>query len=260
MTPTDPRSLDELSRAFEELSPQEILRRVLEEFGPRIAISTAFGVEGCALIHMATRIDPSVQVFTVDPGYLFAETQALKKEFVDKYGVKLRTFEPELSKEEQEREHGAKLWERDSELCCRIRKVEPTVRALVGLDAWIAGLRRDQSPSRANIGILERFESESGNPLIKIHPFANSTRVDTWRYVLDNEVPYNPLLDQGYKSIGCEPCTSVVGEGGDERSGRWGGGKMECGIHTLVARPISRERLKRGSGDDGDDESTSGTA
>jgi len=245
MMRTDREYLDELNATLEDNTPQQILARVLEEFGPNIAISTAFGVEGCALIHMAVQIDPNVQVFTVDPGYLFAETQALKEQFVSKYGIKLRTFEPVLSKEEQEREHGPNLWERDSDVCCRIRKVEPTKRALDGLDAWVAGLRRDQSASRANIEIVERLEREDGKPLIKIHPLANWNRVNTWTYVLDQEVPYNPLLDQGYKSIGCQPCTRPVVAGGDERSGRWGGGKLECGIHTLVARPVPAKKVKR---------------
>jgi phosphoadenosine phosphosulfate reductase len=127
------------------------------------------------------------------------------------------------------------LYARDTDLCCALRKVEPTRRALVGLDAWVAGLRRDQSPSRAGIGVLERYVHEDGSPLVKVNPLARWTRDDTWRYVLAHEVPYNPLLDAGYKSIGCWPCTQPAD--GDERAGRWvGTAKTECGIHTFLER------------------------
>ncbi len=225
------------SKELENASPQEILRFALTTYAPRIAISTAFGVEGCALIHMAVQIDPAVKVFTVDTGYLFDETQALKEAFVGRYGVNLVTYEPKLTRLQQDALHGQRLYARNPDRCCQLRKVEPTQRALRELDAWVAGLRRDQSQSRAGIQILERLERSEGEPLIKVHPLANVSRADTWRYVVENDVPYNPLLDRGFKSIGCWPCTRAVGATGGERDGRWtGSDKTECGIHTFMIR------------------------
>ncbi|GAB4521384.1 MAG: hypothetical protein Tsb0020_40010 [Haliangiales bacterium] len=238
--PSGPMSADEIlakSAELESASAADILAFALKAYAPRIAISTAFGVEGCALIHMAAQIDPAVQVFTVDTGYLFDETQALKQRFVDRYGINLTTFRPALTVTEQDDKHGLRLYERDSDACCAMRKVEPMERALSGLDAWIAGLRRDQGSNlRAGLHIVERYDHADGRPLIKIHPLANWTRSDTWRYVLEHDVPYNPLLDQGYKSIGCWPCTRAVSADADERDGRWGGKKAECGIHTFMPR------------------------
>lgn len=225
------------SRELDGRPPREILEWALVEYAPKIAISTAFGVEGCALIDMAVKIDRNIKVFTIDTDFLFPETHALMARLVDKYGITLTTFKGTVSKEEQEKRHGLALYARDTDLCCELRKLEPTQRALVGLDAWLAGLRRDQGKSRAGIGILERYDHADGAPLIKINPLATWTRKDTWKYVTENGVPYNELLDQGYKSIGCWPCTAPVGEGQDERAGRWAGSaKKECGIHTFMER------------------------
>jgi phosphoadenosine phosphosulfate reductase len=233
----DAASLAEKSAALEGRRPEEILAWALAEYRPRVCISTAFGVEGCALIDMAVKLDPEVPVFTVDTGFLFPETEALIARFVERYGIRLQTHRGEVSKAEQERVHGLALWNRDSDLCCQLRKVEPTERAVRGMDAWIAGLRRDQGRSRAGIPIVECLSHEDGSPLVKISPLAAWTRDDTWKYVLANDVPYNPLLDQGYKSIGCWPCTRPVAEGADERAGRWAGtDKQECGIHFIGGR------------------------
>lgn len=225
------------SAALEGQPPQAILAWALSEYSPRIAISTAFGVEGCALIHMAAKLDPGVRVFTVDTDFLFPETTDLVARFVAKYGISLTTVKGQVSLEEQERRHGIALHARDPDLCCALRKVEPVRRAVIGLDAWIAGLRRDQGPARAGIQVLERYDHDDGSPLVKVNPLASWSRKDTWRYVLANDVPYNPLLDQGYRSIGCWPCTKPAGEGQEERAGRWADtGKTECGIHTFMER------------------------
>lgn len=224
----------ERSKELEGATPEAVLRYALATW-ERVAISTAFGPEGCALIHLAIGIRPEIPIFTVDTGFLFEESKALRERFVEKYRINLTVLEGSVTLIEQERLHGPKLYERDTDRCCALRKVEPTDRALDGLDAWIAGLRRDQGASRAGIQILERYEHK-GAPLFKVNPLANWTRKNTWNYLLENEVPYNPLLDQGYRSIGCWPCTRPVGEGDDERAGRWGGQKAECGIHTFMER------------------------
>lgn len=231
----DPAALAAKSAELEGATPREILRFALAAFTPKVAISTAFGVEGCALLHMAAELDPKVRVFTIDTGYLFDETLALVETMRERLGLTIEIHTPALSVAEQDARYGAALHARDSDACCAMRKVEPTQRAIAGLDAWIAGLRRDQgSPARAGMSILERYLRADGGTLIKVHPLANWTRSDTWRYVLENDVPYSPLLDQGYKSIGCRPCTAPVSADADERAGRWGGQKAECGIHTFL--------------------------
>ena len=225
------------SAELEGKPAQEIVAWAIAEYGPRAGISTAFGVEGCALIDMAVKIDPRIPVFTIDTGFLFPETYELMQRFSEKYGIEIQKLEGQVSKAEQEREFGVALWERDSDHCCALRKVEPTQRAVAGLDAWFAGLRRDQGKSRAGIQLLERYDHADGTPLVKVNPLAAWTRNDTWKYVMANGVPYSPLLDQGYKSIGCWPCTRPVAAGADERAGRWAGSeKKECGIHTFMIR------------------------
>lgn len=232
----EPAALERKSAELESATPQEILRFVLAAY-PNTAISTAFGLEGCALIDMAVRIKPDVPVFTIDTDYLFPETLALKDILVARYKLDLRVVKPRLTIEAQERRHGARLYETDPDQCCAIRKVEPNRRAIAGLDAWIAGLRRDQTAVRSDAAILERHEHDDGRPYVKVHPFANWTRRQVWDYVLDKGVPYNELLDRGYQSIGCWPCTRPVAQGEDERAGRWAGrGKTECGIHTSVGK------------------------
>jgi phosphoadenosine phosphosulfate reductase len=232
MPARDAETLAAASRALEGAPPEAILAWAFAEFAPRIAISTAFGVEGCALVAMAVGIEPRVQVFTVDTGQLFPESVALRQRLAERYGIEITVLRPEAPER-----LGLALWARDADACCAARKVEPTRRALAGLDAWITGLRRDQGPSRAGIQILERYTHDDGSPLVKVNPLARWTRNDTWRYVLENDVPYNELLDQGYKSIGCWPCTQSVAAADDERAGRWSGSaKTECGIHTFLAR------------------------
>ena len=216
-------------------TPEAILRWAFDAF-PRIAISTAFGPEGCALVAMASAIKPGVKVFTVDTDFLFPESIALRQEFVKRYAIDLEVLKGAVSLDEQNKLHGERLYERDTDQCCALRKVEPTRRALVGLDAWIAGLRRDQAKTRAHIDVVERYERDDGSPLIKLNPLARWTRKDTWDWLLAHDVPYNPLLDRGYKSIGCWPCTRPVDANDDERAGRWGGQKLECGIHTFMPR------------------------
>ncbi len=233
----DAKALAAKSAELEGKPAEEILAWALAEYAPKVGISTAFGVEGCALIDMAVKLEPRVQVFTVDTDFLFPETHELMQRLSQRYGIEIQRMKGSISKEQQEREHGVALWERDPDLCCGMRKVEPTQRAVAGLDAWFAGLRRDQGKSRAGIQILERYDHADGSPLVKVNPLAAWTRNDTWKYVMTHDVPYSPLLDQGYKSIGCWPCTRPVDAGADERAGRWAGSsKKECGIHTFMIR------------------------
>ena len=231
----DAAALRARSDELEGATPEAILAFAFATWN-NIALSTAFGPEGCALVHMAVALRPDVPVFTVDTGFLFPESLRLRDELVARYGVNLRVLTGKVTLEEQEQRHGLRLYERDTDTCCALRKVEPTGRAVLGLDAWVAGLRRDQGKSRARIDVLERYDHEDGAPLVKVNPLARWTRKDTFEYLLRHGVPYNPLLDQGYKSIGCWPCTQPVAGDADERAGRWGGQKAECGIHTFMER------------------------
>ena len=227
--------LDELAResaALEGRPAQEILAWVFQRFaGRRIALSSAFGPEGCALIHLARAHEPAVPVYTIDTGYLFAETIAVREAFRAQ-GADIRVVEPLVTIRAQAERHGPDLFARDPDACCGIRKVEPMKRILHAMDVWLTAIRRDQSETRAAAPILGTAARDDGTLVVKVAPLAAWTRKDTWRYLLDHGVPYNALLDAGYTSIGCEPCTQRPP--GDERSGRWSGqGKTECGIHLL---------------------------
>ena len=227
--------LDELAResaALEGRPAQEILAWVFQRFaGRRIALSSAFGPEGCALIHLARAHEPAVPVYTIDTGYLFAETIAVREAFRAQ-GADIRVVEPLVTIRAQTERHGPDLFARDPDACCGIRKVEPMKRILHAMDVWLTAIRRDQSETRAAAPILGTAARDDGTLVVKVAPLAAWTRKDTWRYLLDHGVPYNALLDAGYTSIGCEPCTQKPP--GDERSGRWSGqGKTECGIHLL---------------------------
>ncbi len=233
----DPKELSARSAELEQASPLEILRFSLATW-PGLAISSAFGVEDCAIIDLCASLvpGPSLHVFSIDTDFLFPETHALKARIEERYGVTVKVWKGSVTKEEQDAAHGERLYERNPDLCCAIRKIEPIGRALESVDAWVTGMRRDQGPSRAGIQILERYDHKDGSPLIKVNPLARWTHKDTWAHVMKHEVPYNPLFDQGYKSIGCWPCSRPVAAGADERAGRWGGQKAECGIHTFMIR------------------------
>lgn len=233
-----PAWVEEQSRLLAGASPEEILGSVCGEYGPRAGLTCSFGGAGLVLAHMVSRVAPETPVIFLNTGFLFPETLALRDEFAQRYGLNLVELHPRLTPEEQSLVHGDALWERDPDLCCQIRKVEPMQRALDGLDAWITGLRREQSATRADIRPLEYHELQDGRPILKVMPLFNWTRREVWDYIWRNDLPYNPLLDRGYASIGCTHCTRPVADGEDERAGRWSGqGKTECGLHTSTRRP-----------------------
>jgi phosphoadenosine phosphosulfate reductase len=221
--------IKQLSRRFETAGVEEILEWAAERFSPRLAMTSNFGAEGVVVIDHLARVAPRTPIIYLETGFQFAETDQLKELLRARYGPNIIERRAALSVEEQNRIYGERLYERDPDLCCRIRKVEPLAEALRGYDAWIAALRRDQSPTRANIGVVE-WNARHG--LVKINPLAAWTRRQVWDYIVAHELPYNPLYDDGYTSIGCVPCTRRVVAGAHERSGRWDGDKkLECGIH-----------------------------
>jgi phosphoadenosine phosphosulfate reductase len=223
----------ELNERFEGASAQEIVRWALEDSGiERIAIASAFQAEGTCVMHMASMIRPDVEVLFLETGFHFAETLAFKEQMVERLGLSLTDLVGAYTVEQQTREFGERLYERDPQLCCEINKVRPMFEALQKLDAWITAFRRDSSPTRANAPIIDRYELEPARHIVKVNPVARWTARDTWSYLRDNDLPHNPMYDLGYASIGCAPCTRVRFDGEPERAGRWAGfSKWECGIH-----------------------------
>lgn len=218
----------------ESSSTDELIAWSLEKFaGQRMVISTAFGMEGCALIDMYARHGRSMQVIYLDTMFFFAETYALRDRLIERYPhMDFVNCGTSLTPDEQAKIYGDALWKRDPDLCCRLRKIDPMHRALEDVDVWITGIRRSQSESRTNTRALSW---DWNYQLLKFCPLATWDRVKIWEYLRANDVPYNPLNDQGYPSIGCTHCTravqgSKIGE--YTRDGRWAdSSKDECGLH-----------------------------
>ena len=231
----------ELAAQFEGASLTEILRWAWERFGPKAAIGTSFQGAGLVTIDHARKAGLEFPIFTVDTHFLFPETLALKRQLEGRYGIEIESLNPEQTPDEQEAEYGAKLWTRSPDLCCTLRKVLPLQKKLAALSVWVTGLRRQQSESRQKTKILElyHFDVIRDQYILKLNPMANWSRDEVWEYIRANGIPYNPLLDRGYRSIGCMQCTRAVGDGESERAGRWTGfDKSECGIHTFLGENI----------------------
>jgi phosphoadenosine phosphosulfate reductase len=201
---------------LETLTPEEVLAHAVREYHPRLAVACSFQKEASVILDMLLRIEPSVRVFTLDTGVLFPETYETWRRVEQRYGIEIEAFRGEWIDG---------LWLRDPDACCGMRKVEPLARALDGMEAWITGLRRDQSPDRAS---TPKIGFDAGHGLDKVAPLADWSDKDVWRYIAEHDVIYHPLHDRGYASIGCTHCT-VPGAG---REGRWAGtDKVECGLH-----------------------------
>ena len=226
-----PEDLKLANQSLEGSSPQQVLQWAVDNFHPRLTMATAFGAEGCCLIHMLAEIEPTVRIFNLDTGYQFAETLALREQVKERYGIEVEMVQPELTVAAYEAEHGGPLYRIRPDQCCHDRKVLPLRKALVGYEAWISAIRRDQTEQRAVAGVVQ-WDAKFG--LVKVNPLLTWNKKDVWAFIARHAVPYNPLHDQGYPSIGCWPCTAAVGEGADERAGRWSGSaKKECGLHVI---------------------------
>jgi len=202
--------------------PGEVLAWAAARYKGRITVATSFGIEDCLLMALAHERGAKLDYFTLDTGVLFDETYSLWKKLEERYGVTVRGVKPV--------EVIDRLWETEPDRCCRLRKVLPLKRELGSFEAWVTGIRREQSKDRANAQVLEQDEKFG---LIKVNPLVAWTTKDVWKYVSTHDVPYNPLHDRGFPSIGCRPCTSAVKAGEDPRAGRWRGSeKTECGLHT----------------------------
>lgn len=238
------------AQRFEHATAQELLAWALDRFHPRMAISAAGGVDGMALIDMAWRLNPEVRVFTLDTGRLPPETYTLFERVRDSYGIDVEFEYPDRDAVSGlVTDHGPNLMYRAVNLriaCCEARKVEPLKRKLATLDAWVTGLRREQWNTRRRIAKVELDRDHGG--IVKANPLADWTLDRVWDYVRANDVPYHELLDAGYTSIGCAPCTRAVAPGEPERAGRWwweDDTDKECGIHCsvqLLGSSSDRER------------------
>ncbi len=228
-----PPSVDwaEVNRGLANASPQEILRWAVETYHPKLTMATAFGPEGCVILHMLSEIEPKVRVFNLDTGYQFAETLELRDRIAERYGIEVEYVRAKESVAAFESRNQGPIHALDSDRCCHERKIVPLIDAVDGYDAWISAIRADQSSHR---GQAEVAGWDSKFHLAKVNPLLRWSKRDVWAFIVTHDVPYNPLHDQGYPSIGCRPCTRAVLQGDDERAGRWAGqAKTECGLHSL---------------------------
>jgi phosphoadenosine phosphosulfate reductase len=231
-----------ISKQMESNSAEKVLKWALDSFAPRLALASSFGAEDVVLIHLMCAISrKNTRIFTLDTGRLNQETYDVMDELRKRYNVNIDVFFPESSAvEKMVTEKGMNLMYHSLEsriMCCNLRKVEPLNRALVGLSCWITGLRREQALTRNNISKVE-IDTSHGN-IIKINPLADWSTDDVWKFIRENDIPYNKLHDMGYPSIGCAPCTRAVKAGEDPRSGRWWwelSSHRECGLHWHPTR------------------------
>jgi phosphoadenosine phosphosulfate reductase len=222
--------LERVAVRLEGADPRETISWAVETYGSSLAHSASFGGgEGMALLDMISKLTDKVTVLTIDTGFIFKETAQFRERVMGHYRLPMEVLRPALSVQEQVERYGEQMRTCTPDLCCQVRKIEPLQRALVRYDAWMTGIRREQTPQRANAKVVtwdERYGAA------KIAPLAHWTEDQVWEYVREHNVPVNPLLHQGYKSIGCEPQTRPVHEDEDARAGRWSElDKTECGIH-----------------------------
>lgn len=226
--------LKSLSDSLESKQPQDVLAAAIERYASKIVLACSFGAEDVVLLDMIHRINPSVPLFYLDTDFLFPDTYVTRDRLIERYDLKpaqVVQIKSLLTPDQQAQRYGEALWSKDPDQCCQLRKVEPLTRVLQGYDAWITGIRRDQSPSRAHAGLIE-WDAKFG--LVKVNPLARWTWADVWTYIKVYDVPYNPLHDQNYPSIGCTYCTAPVAPGDDPRAGRWKNfAKTECGLHKV---------------------------
>ncbi len=231
-TPPSSEELAKLNESFEGQTPQDILKTALEHYGSRIILACSFGAEDVVLADMMLRINPQAVLFYLDTDFLFPETLAVRDRIITQYRLQddqVIHMKSLLTPAEQAQQHGEGLWLRNPDQCCQLRKIEPLTRILQQYEAWITGIRRDQSPTRAHAPFVE-WDSRFG--LVKFNPLAAWSWERVWEYIHAQNVPYNELHDQHFPSIGCTHCTAPVMSGDDPRSGRWKSStKTECGLH-----------------------------
>ena len=229
------QNIDLLNEKWTKLTAEEILKEALELFGDKITFATSMGAEDQVITQMLSKIDKSANVITLDTGRMFPETYDLLHRTINRYGIAIKSYYPDNAQvEEMVNTKGINLFYESIEnrkLCCHIRKIVPLQRALNGKDAWITGLRREQSVTRTELKIVDW---DAANGLIKINPLLEWHEAQVWDYIKLKDIPYNILHDQGFPSIGCQPCTRAIAKGEDLRAGRWwweNPDSKECGLH-----------------------------
>lgn len=216
-------------KEIDKLDVRENLKWIKNNIGNEVGMTTALGYSGIALMHHIKEIMPEIDVFFIDTGYHFAETLNLFKELKKEWNLNLKILKPYFGKKDLKKIIGKEPYKINPNLCCHYLKVEPLLRVLHTKKIWISAIRRDQTYTRSQKSIVEL----DGRGIVKIYPLLSWTRDETWNYIKLNQLPYNPLHDNGYSSIGCKPCTDKTPEGGDERDGRWKSmPKFECGINS----------------------------
>jgi phosphoadenosine phosphosulfate reductase len=221
-------ALAAVNQRFERAAPQTILRWAVDTYGDQLALVTSFQPSGLVMLHMLLDIAPQIRVLSLDTGLLFPETYGLIETWERQFKLNVTRVRPS-SAALRDGVHGPALWERDQDLCCHLRKTAPLGEALRGYSAWITGVRRDQAETRRQTDIIGW---DAKYNMVKLAPLATWTERMVWTYIQAYELPYNPLHNQDYTSIGCRPCTRPVAQGEDARAGRWHGmAKTECGIH-----------------------------
>ena len=220
-------ALDEANTVLEEQSAADVLRWAWTNFSPRVAASSSFQTQSMPLLHLISRVCPEMPILFLDTGFHFPETLAFRDIVRRTLGLRIEVLTSEVGHDRFKKTHG-QLYRTTPDHCCFLNKVEPMRRARAGLSAWVSGIRRDQTRQRSRIPIVTKGQ----DGVLKIHPMARWTRSDVWRYVSDLDLPTHPLVEQGYTSIGCAPCTRQPTDASDERSGRWSeSSKTECGLH-----------------------------
>lgn len=233
-----PEEIQASARDFEDMAPEELLRWTFDRFGGRAAFCTSLQAGGMVIMDMIHKVDPSARVFTIDTGRLPQQTYDLVDAARNRYGIAIEVYSPDHGElATMVEKHGINPFYRSYSLrllCCEIRKVNPLSRVLSEMDAWVTGLMRTTSATRANVRKVELDNVNGG--IVKVNPLADWDSDQVWAYIRENDIPYNALYDEGYTSIGCAPCTRAVRPGEDERGGRWWwerGMPKECGIHMV---------------------------
>ncbi len=221
---------DQINESLAGKDALDVIRWAFQQYGDDLTYACSFGAEAMVLVDLISQIRPDAQIIFLDTGLHFLETYQLIEQVRKRYPkLRINMVEPELTLAEQAAAHGEALWARDPDLCCKIRKVDPLQEAISGKIAWLSGLRREQSPTRAHLRYVNPDDKFSN---VKICPLIEWKADEIWMYINLYQLPYNALHDQSYPSIGCWPCTRAVQPGEDERAGRWAGrGKTECGLH-----------------------------
>jgi phosphoadenosine phosphosulfate reductase len=234
--------IETLAQEFESRTPQEIIEWAVDSFWPEIALSSSFQTQSMPLLHMTTRAKRGLPVFFLDTGYHFWETLIFREQIASEWKINVIDLYRDSRWDVFARQHTRTLPREDPELCCYLHKVQPMQKALKDLKAWISGIRRDQTAERAHARILELQD----DGLLKINPMLNWTAADVARYMGEHSLPSHPLLEKGYRSVGCAPCTIAIGANDDERSGRWAdSGKTECGLHTEMFKHKDITEVKK---------------